>query len=55
MATWPLPPQPGNYAATRVNGQRTDIKPLSIAQPEGPGFTLQGRQLSWQNRFCGRI
>src|SRR5580765_7205856 len=47
--TWPLPPQPGNYVATRVPDQRKDIKPLSITQSDGPSFTLKGRQLSWQN------
>ena len=46
---WPLPPQEGNYAADRVPNQRTDIKPLEIAQPSGPGFTLSGRLLEWQN------
>ena len=46
---WPLPPQSGNYAADRVSPQRTDIKPLDITQPEGPSFTLAGRQLPWQN------
>ncbi len=49
FGTWPLPPKAGNYAATRVPEQRKDIKPLAITQPEGPSFTLQGRQLSWQN------
>ena len=47
--TWPLPPEPGNYAATRVPNQRTGIKPLHIDQPEGPGFTLSGKHLTWQN------
>jgi primary-amine oxidase len=46
---WPLPPQPGNYAADRVPNQRADIKPLEITQPEGPGFSFSGRQLKWQN------
>lgn len=46
---WPLPPQSGNYAADRVPNQRTDIKPLVIAQPEGPSFALSGRQMIWQN------
>src|SRR6266851_4326402 len=31
---WPLPPQPGNYAADRVPNQRAGIKPLVITQPE---------------------
>ena len=46
---WPLPPGPANYAADRVAGQRTDIKPLHITQPEGPSFSLQGSRISWQN------
>jgi len=46
---WPLPPNSGNYAAARVPEQRKDIKPLSIAQPEGPSYTLDGNQIAWQN------
>jgi primary-amine oxidase len=45
---WPLPPQAGNYAANRVGPLRADIKPLSIAQPEGPSFRLTGHQMEWQ-------
>jgi len=45
---WPLPPQTCEYSASRVPNQRTDIKPLSISQPEGPGFSLEGHQISWQ-------
>jgi primary-amine oxidase len=46
---WPLPPQPGNYAADRVFPQRPAAKPLVITQPEGPGFRLTGKQLNWEN------
>jgi primary-amine oxidase len=46
---WPLPPESGNYAAARVDSFRSDIKPLAIAQPEGPSFTLDGNSISWQN------
>jgi primary-amine oxidase len=46
---WPLPPNPGNYSATRVEGFRTDIKPLTITQSEGASFSLEGNCLSWQN------
>jgi primary-amine oxidase len=46
---WPLPPQPANYASSRVQSQRTDIKPLEITQPSGASFTLSGKQLNWQN------
>jgi primary-amine oxidase len=45
---WPLPPQSCNYAADRVTGFRTDIKPLLITQPEGPSFDVEGYQVSWQ-------
>jgi primary-amine oxidase len=46
---WTVPPQEGNYAASRIQEKREGIKPLSIQQPEGPSFTLDGHCLSWQN------
>ncbi len=46
---WPLPPVTANYAADRVPNQRTDIKPLDIAQPAGPSFTVEGCTVQWQN------
>ena len=46
---WPLPPVEGNYSSHRVRNKRTGIKPLSITQPEGPSFTTDGYQVSWQN------
>jgi primary-amine oxidase len=46
---WPLPPQPGNYSASRVHPRRTGIKPLVITQPEGPSFHLEGNRIFWQN------
>jgi primary-amine oxidase len=45
---WPLPPEPGNYAADRVTDKRESPKPLSITQPAGPSFQLEGNQMSWQ-------
>ncbi len=45
---WPLPPGSADYAAARVPDQRTDIKPLAIAQPDGPGFALDGHAIAWQ-------
>jgi primary-amine oxidase len=45
---WPLPPGACNYAADRVVEKRTDIKPLAITQPDGPGFKLEGNAISWQ-------
>ena len=44
----PLPPHPGNYAASRMENFRTDIKPLEITQPEGPSFEVNGYQVDWQ-------
>ncbi len=46
---WPLPTEPGNYAADRVPNQRTDLKPIAITQPEGPSFAVEGNQVQWQN------
>jgi primary-amine oxidase len=46
---WPLPPESCNYSAERVSEQRSDIRPLSISQPEGPSFRLDGNQIQWQN------
>jgi len=45
---WPLPPNAGNYSAERVRDQRNDIKPLSITQPQGASFSIDGNQIEWQ-------
>jgi primary-amine oxidase len=53
----PLPPQAGNYAPElasdvanfpRVTELRSDIRPIEITQPEGPGFVLDGHEIRWQ-------
>ena len=46
---WPLPPESCNYSPDRAGPLRTGIKPLLITQPEGPSFTLDDHQLTWQN------
>ncbi|HEX4012201.1 MAG TPA: primary-amine oxidase [Solirubrobacteraceae bacterium] len=40
----------GEYVPRLVPGQRlrTDLRPLSIVQPDGPSFTLEGNLLRWQ-------
>jgi primary-amine oxidase len=43
-----LPTLAGNYADERMKNFRTDIKPLEITQPEGPSFTVNGYEVSWQ-------
>jgi len=44
----PLPPKDGNYATEYVKEFRQDLKPLEIVQPEGPSFTVNGHEISWQ-------
>jgi primary-amine oxidase len=53
----PIPPHPGNYAPEFMfdeqnrpafSALRDDVKPISITQPEGPGFTVDGWAVSWQ-------
>ena len=42
---------PKNRASYRVADQprmRTDLKPISITQPEGPSFTVEGNLVQWQ-------
>jgi primary-amine oxidase len=46
----PVPPESGDYLDPQVRGPlRTDLRPIEITQPEGPGFTLDGNLLTWQN------
>jgi len=45
---WPVPPGEANYAASRMDRFRRDIKPLEIVQPEGPSFEVEGYQVAWQ-------
>jgi primary-amine oxidase len=44
------PPVQGEYDPALVPGlrERTDRRPLSVTQPEGPSFTLDGHELAWQ-------
>ncbi|WP_116203150.1 primary-amine oxidase [Amycolatopsis circi] len=58
----PIPPRHGNYIPELVTGEiegypdnvpafaatRGDLRPLEITQPDGPSFTLDGYELSWQ-------
>jgi primary-amine oxidase len=43
----PLPPQAANYSP-QVAGERTDLRPLEIRQPDGPSFTINGHAVCWQ-------
>ncbi len=54
----PLPQHSGNYTATGITapenvpyfpqGPRQDVKPISITQPEGVSFKVEGHQVSGQ-------
>lgn len=44
----PVPPDPGEYAARFQPSLRNDVQPLSITQPNGPSFTVDGYNVTWQ-------
>ena len=46
----PVPETSGDYDDEAVRGPyRSTLKPIEITQPEGPGFTLDGYALRWQD------
>jgi primary-amine oxidase len=44
----PLPPLCGNWAREYLPEPRSDVRPLHIAQPEGPSFQIDGHEIRWQ-------
>ena len=44
----PLPPNRASYCAEDQPRMRTDLKPISITQPEGASFTVDGNLVQWQ-------
>ncbi len=44
----PIPAESGNFDVAAAGPLRDDIAALEITQPDGAGFTLEGRVLSWQ-------
>jgi primary-amine oxidase len=44
----PMPPNRASYLAEDQPRLRTDLKPISITQPEGPSFTVEGNLVRWQ-------
>jgi primary-amine oxidase len=44
----PMPPNRASYLAEDQPRMRTDLKPISITQPEGPSFTVDGNLVRWQ-------
>lgn len=54
----PVPPQQGRYTADGITKEdnsphfekvREPMKPISIIQPEGPSFTMDGHGIKWAN------
>lgn len=48
-AVMPIPAEPGNIDEQSVGPARTTLKPLEITQPDGPGFTVDGHVVTWEN------
>ncbi|GAA4169573.1 primary-amine oxidase [Gryllotalpicola koreensis] len=44
----PMASETGRYASGTWGPDRT-VAPLEITQPEGPGFTVEGHEVRWQN------
>jgi primary-amine oxidase len=44
----PVPEEGGNFDVEAGGPLREDIAPLEITQPQGPGFTVDGRIVRWQ-------
>lgn len=45
----PIPRRKHNYDSPSLGEPRQTLKPLSIQQPEGPSFTVDGWEVRWQN------
>ncbi|MDQ1478413.1 MAG: primary-amine oxidase [Actinomycetota bacterium] len=43
-----MPPNRASYLAQDQPRMRTDLKPISITQSEGPSFTVEGNLVQWQ-------
>ncbi len=48
-ALLPIPREAGNFDDPAVVGPaRTSLKPIQITQPEGPSFTVDGDEVTWE-------
>ena len=45
----PIPPERGDYRFEQQGQPRQPLAKLDISQPDGPGFTVDGYAVSWQN------
>jgi primary-amine oxidase len=44
----PVPKTLHNYDSASLGTPRSDLKPLHISQPEGPSFSVDGWEVTWQ-------
>jgi primary-amine oxidase len=44
----PIPPEKGSYLPEDNGPLRADLRPYTVAQSEGPSFTIDGNLISWQ-------
>ncbi len=44
----PIPPTSGSYYPEHNGPLRTDLKPISITQPEGASYVVEGNLVRWQ-------
>lgn len=45
----PIPPETGNYQAKSQGQLRAPLARLDITQPDGPGFSVDGQLVTWEN------
>jgi primary-amine oxidase len=45
----PVPKEPGNFDAELLTKFRPPSAPLDVVQPEGPGYRVNGAQVTWEN------
>ena len=45
----PVPQEEGNFDEERVGPVRTTLKPIEITQPDGPSFSVDGHEVTWEN------
>ncbi len=45
----PIPPQDRPYDTASLGTPRDSLKPLSISQPQGPSFSVEGWAVAWEN------
>lgn len=45
----PVPETPLNYDSALLTDFRKPSAPLDVIQPDGPGFTVEGNKITWEN------